>query len=106
MPMQVQELEVEQMIYPSAGAPYGRGANNLEKLTNDVHAPQCVDNIYYPFSSRMDWQLARWLKRSSLTQAEIAEFFKLEFVSFVCSCIYRRIMTKALGQRMCNSAVF
>ncbi|KAH8999792.1 hypothetical protein EDB86DRAFT_3063873 [Lactarius hatsudake] len=37
-------------------------------------------NLYYPFQSREEWGLARFLARSSLSQSEIDEFLKLEWV--------------------------
>ncbi|KAH9020515.1 hypothetical protein EDB84DRAFT_1589727 [Lactarius hengduanensis] len=39
-----------------------------------------VNNPYYPFQGREEWGLARFLARSSLSQSEIDEFLKLEWV--------------------------
>lgn len=45
------------------------------------------DNIFYPFSSRAEWQLARWLTKTSLPQSEVNEFLHLDWVRLSHSCL-------------------
>ncbi|KAH9011301.1 hypothetical protein EDB84DRAFT_1590710 [Lactarius hengduanensis] len=55
-------------------------ANTFERITGDRFAHQRVNNPYYPFQGHEEWGLARFLARSSLSQSEIDEFLKLEWV--------------------------
>lgn len=57
------------------------GENLLQQIRNDQYAAHRQENIHYPFRSRGDWQLGQWLTNSSLTQAQIDSFLKLEEVS-------------------------
>ncbi|KAH9033653.1 hypothetical protein EDB84DRAFT_1588305 [Lactarius hengduanensis] len=54
--------------------------NTLERTAGDSFAHRRAINPYYPFQSREEWGLARFLARSSLSQSEIDEFLKLEWV--------------------------
>jgi hypothetical protein len=38
------------------------------------------DNIYYPFASEMDWELAAFLQESGMPMAQIDRFLKLPYV--------------------------
>ncbi|KAG1881763.1 hypothetical protein C8R48DRAFT_550766, partial [Suillus tomentosus] len=44
---------------------------------NSIHRKT---NLYYPFSSRRDWQLAAWLLRSGLSMGKIDSFLSLEMI--------------------------
>lgn len=39
------------------------------------------DNIYHPFKSRLDWQVARWAKMRGLGSNAVSELLKIENVS-------------------------
>ncbi|KAF7969079.1 hypothetical protein HWV62_28378 [Athelia sp. TMB] len=54
------------------------GENLLQQIRRDRYAEYRADNIHYPFATRGDWQLGEWLTNSSLTQAQIDSFLKLE----------------------------
>ncbi|KAJ3963290.1 hypothetical protein EV361DRAFT_769805, partial [Lentinula raphanica] len=54
------------------------GRTALDEFNDDRFAEQRKTNLYYPFTSRKEWQLANWLLTSSLTMAEMDGFFKLE----------------------------
>lgn len=74
------------IYHPNASVGISGGLNLLEQVhagkgPNDEHAKARLSNPYYPFSSRRDWELAKWLTDSSLTQAEIDTFLKLDRVS-------------------------
>lgn len=69
----------------------GPGANLLQEIDqNDALRQRRVDseNIFYPFASRAEWELARWLGTRSLPQSEINEFLHLDWVSATLCCCY------------------
>lgn len=67
--------------YPGAACTYGHGVTFMNKFDSDQHADQRTQNIYYPFSSRSDWQLGAWLLRSHLSMESINQFLRLDLVS-------------------------
>ncbi|KAH9066073.1 hypothetical protein EDB83DRAFT_2506343 [Lactarius deliciosus] len=66
--------------HPRSSFIYGQKPNTLERTAGDSFAHQWATNPYYPFQSHEEWGLARFLARSSLSQSEIDEFLKLEWV--------------------------
>lgn len=80
-------------MYPGASRIYGPGTTFMNKFDNDQHADQRRQNIYYPFSSRSDWQLGAWLLRSHLSMESIDQFLKLDLVSLPISHLYRGKLT-------------
>ncbi|KAF7980145.1 hypothetical protein HWV62_39591 [Athelia sp. TMB] len=53
------------------------GENLLKRIDSDKYASEREENINFPFASRAEWQLAEWLTKSSLTQAQVDSFLKL-----------------------------
>jgi hypothetical protein len=76
----VSEYFVE--AYPNASQVYGRGKTFMDVFDADVCAENRRDNLYYPFASRQEWQMASFLLRSSLSMAAIDEFLSIDLVSF------------------------
>jgi hypothetical protein len=66
--------------YPNASQVYGRGETFMEIFDADINAENRRDNLYYPFASRQEWQMASFLLRSSLSMDAIDEFLSLELV--------------------------
>ena len=66
--------------YPDASQVYGHGEIFMDSFDADVNAEKRRDNLYYPFSSRQEWQIASFLLRSSLSMAAVDEFLSLELV--------------------------
>ena len=66
--------------YPNASQVYGRGETFMEVFDADVNAENRKDNLYYPFASRQEWQMASFLLRSSLSITAVDEFLSLELV--------------------------
>jgi hypothetical protein len=60
-------------------ADFGPGENLLQAMERDQYEEQQKENIFYPFSSHEDWQLASWLLQGSLSQKSIDEFLRLEY---------------------------
>jgi len=66
--------------HPRSSSIYRQGANAFERVQGDSFARRREANPHYPFQGREEWGLAHFLARSSLSQAEIDEFLKLEWV--------------------------
>lgn len=58
------------------------GSTFMDKFDMDEHAEERSSNLYYPFATRSEWQLAAFLLRSDLSMSAIDEFLKLDLVSF------------------------
>lgn len=67
--------------YPRAAATWGRGQTFMDRFDSDVHANDRIENLYYPFASKQDWEIGEFLERSSLSMAAIDEFLALDLVS-------------------------
>lgn len=70
----------------------GRQRGNLLQHINDFDALKMhrldSQNIFYPFASRSEWELARWLSTTSLPQSEVNDFLHLDWVK--CLVLSRR----------------
>lgn len=71
------------VYHPHAGKTYSYGSTFLDTFNRDPFAEHRKENIYYPFASRVDWEVALFLLRSPLSKAEIDRFLKLGLVSFI-----------------------
>jgi hypothetical protein len=54
--------------------------NFLESMETDEYADYHKHNIFYPFASEVEWELASWLSASSLSQKAIDQFLCLDYV--------------------------
>jgi hypothetical protein len=57
------------------------GETFMGKFDLDDFADQRKENLYYPFASKEDWELAAFLLRSGMSMALIDDFLKLQIVS-------------------------
>ncbi|KAG1906124.1 uncharacterized protein F5891DRAFT_975575 [Suillus fuscotomentosus] len=72
--------------YEGAGACYSEdGLTFLDVFDADEFAEYRKDNLFYPFASKEEWEVADYLLRSTLSMAAIDEFLKLHMKSSV-SC--------------------
>ena len=69
--------------FPGAGGTYGTGKTVMDLFNADQYAHYRVHNLYYPFASKAEWQLASWLLRSNLSMQAIDEFLLLDLVSLI-----------------------
>ena len=53
----------------------------LQKFDQDHFSNEWQENLYYPFSSRSDWEFGLWLTRSGLSLAAIDSLLSLKLVS-------------------------
>ena len=68
--------------HPTSGSVYGCGETFMDQCNNDKFSERRQGNIYYPFASRDEWELASFLLRSRLSMAALDRFLKLELVSY------------------------
>jgi len=61
----------------------GKGKTFMDLFNEDTYTQERQHNIYYPFASQAEWQLASFLLRSSLSMAALDEFLKLDLVSIL-----------------------
>lgn len=66
--------------FPDAAHSFEGGKTFLDKFDADHFGKYRVSNIYYPYSSRDEWELASWLLRSSLSMSAIDSFLSLDLV--------------------------
>ena len=52
----------------------------MTEFNDDVFSDERITNLYYPFSSRAEWEFAFFLLRSDLSMATIDTFLSLKLV--------------------------
>ena len=68
-------------IYPGAAKTYGRGLPFLDKFDRDQYSAMREENLYYPWASQPEWELASFLLHLSLSMAAVDQFLSLDLVS-------------------------
>ena len=68
-------------VYPGAAQTCGKGPTFMDKFNGDQRAAMQEENLYYPWASRTEWEIASFLLCSSLSMAAIDKFLSLELVS-------------------------
>jgi len=71
-------------FYPEAALVLGQGQTFMDLFDEDEYAEKRVENLYYPFATLPEWELASFLLKSDLSMAATDEFLKLQLVC-VCS---------------------
>lgn len=66
--------------YDGASKEYGLGKTFMMEFNNDRFSNERTTNLYYPFSSRAEWEFAFFLLRSDLSMATIDTFLSLKLV--------------------------
>ncbi|KAJ7023961.1 hypothetical protein C8F04DRAFT_1303601 [Mycena alexandri] len=66
--------------YDGAAETLDRGETFKDKFRKDEYAEQRQTNLYYPFASAEEWELAAFITRSNMTLAKTDEFLKLRLV--------------------------
>lgn len=72
-------------FYPGAGQTYGRSLSFMDLFNTDQHAKKRVQDPYWPFSSKSDWEMGSWLLRSGLSMQKINDFLRLTMVCLLCA---------------------
>jgi hypothetical protein len=74
-----QPIIVDHFPSSSAGAPIG---NPPSHTTDEAHLTNPAHNPYAPFTSQLDWEVARWAKLRGPGATAITELLKIPGVSF------------------------
>ena len=64
---------------------FGNGETYLDLFDEDEYADARETNLYYPFASQPEWELASFLLRSNLSRVAIDQLLKLQSVSIMQS---------------------
>jgi hypothetical protein len=67
--------------YEGAARTFGPGTTFMQQFEGDKFAEERTQNLYYPFSSREEWELAAFLLSSDLSLAALDRFLSLNLVS-------------------------
>jgi len=67
--------------FPDASWTFGCGRTFMDVFDQDQFADIRKDQLYYPFASKEEWELASFLLRSCMSMAAIDRFLKLSLVS-------------------------
>ena len=71
-------------FFPGASKVFGEGETYMDLFDQDKYANKRMANLYYPFASQSEWELASYLLKSDLSMAAIDEFLNLQLVSLKC----------------------
>ena len=66
--------------HPNVPSLYQGGTVFLDQFFSNEYVALHQENLYYPFVSGVDWELASWLLRLRLSMAAIDEFLSLQLV--------------------------
>ncbi|KAJ7910233.1 hypothetical protein B0H13DRAFT_2232945 [Mycena leptocephala] len=67
--------------YKGAAKTYGRADTFMDIFRQDKYAKDRENNVYYPFASADEWELASYIIRSNMTVAATDEFLKLRLTA-------------------------
>ena len=59
---------------------FGKGETYLDLFNKDKYKEAQKKNLFYPFASRPEWELASFLFKSDLSRVAIDQFLKLQLV--------------------------
>ena len=71
--------------YEGSAKEYGTSTTFMEEFDCDQYAGERMENLYYPFALRDEWEFAAFLLRSDLSMASIDSLLSLNLVSVACN---------------------
>ena len=72
------------VYHPNLPTAHPGGMNLLERMEHDQYASiRNTENLYYPFASKSEWELADRLSGGALSQNDINAYLRLERVSIL-----------------------
>lgn len=80
IPPVASQIGLRRIDHPHCPISRPGGHNLLETMDLDQHADNRKTNLFYPFADKMDWEVARFIHDTSLTQQQIDRFLKLDYV--------------------------
>jgi len=72
--------------FPAAGKIHGLAESFVDRLQNDKYASFRVQNPYYPFADKDEWELGSFLLSSGMSMQKVDEFLKLKLVLIYFGC--------------------
>ncbi|KAF9237842.1 hypothetical protein BU15DRAFT_62863 [Melanogaster broomeanus] len=66
--------------FPGAAEVLAPGETFLDRFELDPYSAQRNLNVYYPFASTADWDIAKFLLQSPMSMAQIDQFLKIELI--------------------------
>ncbi|KAH9172245.1 hypothetical protein EDB89DRAFT_2114235 [Lactarius sanguifluus] len=67
--------------FVGAAREYGHGTTFMKGFDRDPYSQECKKNLYYPFASQGEWEMATPLLHSSLSVSSIDSFLSLELIN-------------------------
>ena len=68
-------------VFSGASEIFGNSKTYMDLFDDDEYAGNRETNMYYPFASQPEWELASFLLKSGLSMVATDEFLKLQMVS-------------------------
>lgn len=78
VPVNAQSSTIE--FFPAAAKVFEGGSTFMDNFYEDKHSQDRLDNVFYPFTSKEEWELASWLTRANISGRLMDEFFSLQLV--------------------------
>ncbi|KAI6138406.1 hypothetical protein BKA82DRAFT_4366524 [Pisolithus tinctorius] len=69
--------------FEGAAKTFGLGPTFMDKFNGDQFSNLRASNLYYPFNSHNEWELASWLLRSGLSMRAIDSFLSLSIIQLL-----------------------
>ncbi|KIO02103.1 hypothetical protein M404DRAFT_28061 [Pisolithus tinctorius Marx 270] len=69
--------------FEGAAKTFGLGPTFMDKFNSDQFSNLRASNLYYPFNSHNEWELASWLLRSGLSMRAIDSFLSLSIIQLL-----------------------
>jgi hypothetical protein len=88
---QQEDIHHHTEYFLGASEVFGKGDTYMDLFNEDDHAAARERNLYYPFASHPEWELASFLLKSDLSRGMIDEFLKLQLVNITYSISLRLI---------------
>ncbi|KAF8868601.1 hypothetical protein BD779DRAFT_1481169 [Infundibulicybe gibba] len=66
--------------FPGAAQTFGTGRTFIDQFNMDQYSAERITNLYYPFASKAEWELASFLLQSKMSMAAIDAFLSLELI--------------------------
>ncbi|KAH7917126.1 hypothetical protein BV22DRAFT_1026954, partial [Leucogyrophana mollusca] len=86
-------------VFVGAGGIYGYSSTFMDQFDMDENASLRKENIYYPFASHQDWEIASWLLRSGLSMGAINSFLSLELMSSLNRYLVQELKATPPGKK-------
>jgi hypothetical protein len=67
-------------VFPNASKIYGQAKSFMDRFNDDIYASHRVQNPYYPFADKEEWELGSFLLRSGMSMQKVDEFLRLKLV--------------------------